>query len=287
MVDRLIGSRYQLRVEPDPQQAGEDYFAIHPEDLAYLDDGADNRAPDTPGYIHSIEVGSTVDGPGLRFVLFLTGCALRCQYCHNPDTWHLKNGRAFTVGEIVKEIHRYAEVLRISRGGLTISGGEPGLQPGFVRGIFHECQKLGVHTCLDTSGFKGAQFSDADLEDIDLQILDLKAGEEDLHRRLTRQPLQPTLDYARRLAALARPMWVRFVLVPGLTDGEDHIERLADFCAELGSLERVEILRFHQLGRDKWQRLGLEYALEDTEPPDAELTERVRSQFRSRGLLVY
>ncbi len=287
MAERLVGSRYQLRVEQDPDRQTDNYFAIYPDDLAYLDGGQTAEDGDLRGYIHSIEVGSTVDGPGLRFVLFLTGCALRCQYCHNPDTWHLRNGQPYRVSEIMSEIHRYAEVLRISRGGLTISGGEPGLQPEFVRRVFRECRKLGVHTCIDTSGFKGAQFSDADLLDIDLHILDIKAGDAELHQQLTRQPLQPTLDFARRLAELGRPLWVRFVLVPGLTDEVEQIDRVAEFCAGLGSLERVEILRFHQMGRDKWRQLGLNYRLTDVEPPSAELTERVRDQFRQRGLVVY
>jgi pyruvate formate lyase activating enzyme len=125
------------------------------------------------------------------------------------------------------------------------------------------------------------------LMDIDLNLLDIKSGDPEIYEKVTRQPLQPTLDYARRLSALKRPMWIRYVLVPGLTDGHDNVEKVADICAGLESVERVEILRFHQMGRDKWQKLGLEYPLETVEPPDAELTERVRGQFRSRGLTVY
>jgi pyruvate formate lyase activating enzyme len=129
--------------------------------------------------------------------------------------------------------------------------------------------------------------TDADLMDIDLHLLDIKSGDPDTYKRITNQPLQPTLDYARRLSALGRPMWVRFVLVPGLSDDYDNVEKVADICAELKSLERVEILRFHQMGREKWHSLGLTYPLENVEPPDAEVTERVRGQFRSRGLTVY
>ena len=123
--------------------------------------------------------------------------------------------------------------------------------------------------------------------DIDLNLLDLKSGDPAIYEKVTRQPLQPTLDYARRLSALGRPMWIRFVLVPGLTDGYDNVEKVADICAGLRSVERVEILRFHQMGRDKWHKLGLAYPLENVEPPEAALTERVRAQFRSRGLTVY
>jgi pyruvate formate lyase activating enzyme len=125
------------------------------------------------------------------------------------------------------------------------------------------------------------------LMDIDLNLLDIKSGDPEIYEKVTHQPLQPTLDYARRLSALRRPMWIRYVLVPGLTDGHDNVEKVADICAGLQSIERVEILRFHQMGRDKWQKLGLAYPLENVEPPDAELTERVRGQFRSRGLTVY
>ena len=144
-----------------------------------------------------------------------------------------------------------------------------------------------MHTCLDTSGRLGERLSDEELMDVDLNLLDIKSGDPDIYQQVTRQPLQPTLDYARRLSDLGRPMWVRFVLVPGLTDGYDNVERVADICAGLGSLERVEILRFHQLGKGKWQKLGIDYPLKDAEPPSAELTERVRGQFLSRQLTVY
>jgi pyruvate formate lyase activating enzyme len=187
----------------------------------------------------------------------------------------------------MRQISKYAQVLKISKGGITLSGGEPMLQQAFVMQIFHRCKQLGLHTCLDTSGRLGDRFTDQELMDIDLNLLDIKSGDPEIYERVTRQPLQPTLDYARRLSALGRPMWVRFVLVPGLTDGYDNVEKVADICGELASLERVEILRFHQMGRDKWQKLGVEYPLEGVEPPDSELTERVRGQFRSRGLTVY
>jgi pyruvate formate lyase activating enzyme len=168
-----------------------------------------------------------------------------------------------------------------------LSGGEPVVQRAFTMQIFRRCKQLGLHTCLDTAGRLGDRLSDDDLQHIDLQLLDIKSGDPDTYQRITNQPLQPTLDYARRLSALGRPMWVRFVLVPGLSDDFDNVEKVADVCAELKSLERVEILRFHQMGKDKWHRLGLEYKLENVEPPSAELSERVRGQFRSRGLTVY
>lgn len=239
------------------------------------------------GYVHSWEVGSTMDGPGIRFVLFLTGCLLRCQYCHNPDSWHLHNGRPMTIDAIRTEIDKYAHALKIAGGGITFSGGEPVVQLPFLRRMLSDCKALGLHTALDTSGRLGARLSDEDLAAIDLQILDIKSGDPATYERATAQPLAPTLDYARRLSDLDRPMWIRFVLVPGLTDANDNVERLADFVAGLNAVERVEILRFHQMGAPKWEALGLDYLLGDTPPPDPESTERVRAQFRARGLTVF
>jgi pyruvate formate lyase activating enzyme len=285
MGEPTVGSRYELHVAArgaaEAKKAA-DYYEVHPGDVEEAE-GED----DLVGYVHSYEVGSTVDGPGIRFVGFLTGCLLRCQYCHNPDTWHKHNGEPVTVSRAMQQIGKYAQVLKISQGGVTLSGGEPMLQRPFTLAIFRRCKQLGLHTCMDTSGRLGERFTDAELMDIDLNILDIKSGDPATYERVTRQPLQPTLDYARRLSELRRPLWVRYVLVPGLTDARDNVQKVADFCAGLKSLERVEILRFHQMGRDKWHELGLRYPLENVEPPDAELTERVRGQFRSHGLTVY
>jgi pyruvate formate lyase activating enzyme len=285
MSQPLIGSRYELHVARKgaaENKAVHDYFAVHPGDVEEVEDG-----DDVIGYVHSWEVGSTVDGPGLRFVGFLTGCPLRCQYCHNPDTWHKYNGHPVSVARSMRQIGNYAQVLKVSKGGVTISGGEPMLQRAFVSRIFRRCKQMGLHTCLDTSGRLGDRFTDQELMDIDLNLLDIKSGDPAVYEKVTHQPLQPTLDYAHRLSVLKRPMWIRFVLVPGLTDSHDNVEKVADICAGLESVERVEILRFHQMGSDKWRKLGLEYPLGDVAPPNTELTERVRGQFRSRGLTVY
>jgi len=280
-----VGSRYELHIDRAGAQESKverDYFAIHAADL---EDVAEED--DLVGYVHSYEVGSTVDGPGLRFVAFLSGCLLRCQYCHNPDTWHKRNGHPVTVSTAMRQVGKYAKVLKIAKGGITLSGGEPMVQRPFMTRIFRRCKELGLHTCLDTSGRMGEKMTDRDIMDIDLHLLDIKSGDPEIYRTVTHQPLQPTLDYANRLSALGRPMWIRYVLVPGLTDGFDNVEKVADICAGLKTIERVEILRFHQLGSDKWTKLGLEYPLEKCEAPSAELTERVRGQFRSRGLTVY
>ena len=285
MAEPRTGSRYELHIArkgTTESKAVHDYFAVHPGDI---EDAKDED--DLIGYVHSYEVGSTVDGPGIRFVAFVTGCLLRCQYCHNPDTWHKYNGHPVSVSRAMRQIGKYAHALRIAKGGITISGGEPMLQRPFVTTIFRRCKELGLHTCMDTSGRLGDKMTDQDLMDIDLNLLDIKSGDPATYEKVTRQPLQPTLDYAQRLSALGRPMWIRYVLVPGLTDDYDNVQKVAHFVAGLKTVERVEILRFHQMGSDKWRKLGLDYPLEKFESPNPELTERVRGQFRSHGLTVY
>jgi len=278
-------SRYDLYLAKSaPAAPGAAYFDIHDSDRETAADSADEALI---GYVHSTDLGSTVDGPGLRLVVFLTGCLLRCRYCHNPDTWHMRNGNPVSVAQAMRDIGQYVQVLSLSKGGITLTGGEPMVQTAFTARILRRCKAAGLHTCIETSGRLGERFTDAQLMDIDLHLLDIKSGDPLVYERVTRAPLQPTLDYARRLSDLGRPMWVRFVLVPGLTDGADNVQRVADFCAGLKSLERVEILRFHQLGRRKWDQLELNYTLRDTEPPSEVLTERVRGQFRSCGLTVY
>jgi pyruvate formate lyase activating enzyme len=278
-------SRYEFFTAPStPVKSGVDYFDVHPTDLEVVTETKDDELL---GYIHSVQLGSTVDGPGLRLVAFLTGCLMRCQFCHNPDTWHKKAGKPCSVTDAMRYVSRYAEVLKISEGGITLSGGEPLVQLEFTTRIFRLCKELGLHTCIETSGRLGDRLTDSQLMDIDLNLLDIKSGDPAIYERVTGSPLQPALDYGRRLSELGRPIWVTFVLVPGLTDGFDNVERLADFCATLKTAERVEILPFHQLGRPKWEKLGLNYLLNNTRPPSDELTERVRGQFRQRGLTVF
>jgi pyruvate formate lyase activating enzyme len=284
MSQSLIGSRYDFHVtrKGSEENRAQSYYAIYPGDVEVEQPG-----DSVVGYVHSWEVGSTVDGPGLRFVGFLSGCPLRCQYCHNPDTWHKHNGHPVTVARSMKQIGNYAHMLKVSNGGVTLSGGEPMVQHGFVTRVFRRCKQLNLHTCLDTSGRLGDRFTDDELMDVDLTLLDIKSGDPDTYLKITNQPLQPTLDFARRMSALKRPLWIRFVLVPGLSDGYDNVAKVADVCAELASVERIEVLRFHQMGTEKWHKLGLSYPLADVAPPDPELTERVRGQFRARGLTVY
>lgn len=239
------------------------------------------------GSVHSWELVTSVDGPGTRLTAFLAGCPLRCLYCHNPDTIQMRRGEPVLATELLNRVARYRAVFGATGGGLTISGGEPLMQPEFVARLLRGAKAMGLHTALDTSGFLGAACTDAMLDDIDLVLLDVKSGLPDTYRRVTGRDLQPTLDFGRRVAARGKEIWVRFVLVPGLTDDPVNVEAVADYVAGLATVTRVEVLPFHQMGRDKWASLGMRYELEDTPAPGPELVERVRDQFRSRGLKVY
>lgn len=236
------------------------------------------------GFLHSFTTGSTVDGPGVRLVAWTTGCNWRCRYCHNPDTWKLKNGIPVTVARATEQLRKYRNGLRAMAGGLTISGGEALVQDRFVVKLFQAAKGMGIHTALDTNGSLGQRLSDGELECVDLVLLDLKGWDADRHRELTGQDPGPTREFARRLAARGRPLWVRFVLIPGYTDDFDDIERIAGFTAELGVVERVDVLPFHQMGRYKWQKLGRDYPLATVEPPAADAVERACEIFRRHGL---
>jgi pyruvate formate lyase activating enzyme len=242
---------------------------------------------DTTGYIHSYTTGSAYDGPGLRTVIWTTGCQLRCQYCHNPDTWHLKGGAQTTVGRLVEEVARYGSFMRLTGGGVTVSGGEPLVQAPFVMQLLRGCKERGIHTALDTNGYLGDRLSDAEIELADLVLLDIKSWDPLAHRRVTGVEVSPTLAFARRLARLGRPMWVRFVLVPGLTDEPANIAGLADFVAGLSNVQRVEVLPFHQMGRAKWERLGAPYPLASTPEATASDTLRAAEIFRGKGVMAY
>ncbi len=239
------------------------------------------------GYFHSYEIVGAVNGPGVRFTLFLSGCPLRCQYCENADTWTMGNGRRVTMGRMVDEIAKYARFITIAHGGITVSGGEPMLQIRFLEALLRRCKEdLGLHTAVDTSGFLGDRASEKFLDLVDLFLLDIKSGDPDTYRLVTSAELAPTLRFARRLSDRGNRMWVRFVLVPGLTDAPDNVEAVAAFAATLNGVERVEVLPFHQLGANKWAELNLPYQLADVAPPSQELIERVENQFRSHGLPV-
>jgi pyruvate formate lyase activating enzyme len=239
------------------------------------------------GFLHSFTTGSTVDGPGVRVVAWTAGCMWRCQYCHNPDTWTMNNGMLVTVERAADELRKYRHGLKVMSGGFTLSGGEPLMQHRFAVRLFTVARAMGIHTAVETNGHYGAKLGDAELEAIDLVLLDIKTWDSERHRRLTGMTNDATRAFAERLAANKRPMWVRFVLVPQLTDDADNISRIASFTANLGNVERVDVLPFHQLGQFKWNKLGIPYQLDHTEPPTVEAVEQAVRLFRTEGLTAY
>jgi len=236
------------------------------------------------GFIHSFTTGSAVDGPGMRIVAWLTSCQFQCVFCHNPDTWKLKNGMPVPLARAIEVVKQYRHGLQTMKGGLTISGGEPLMQYPFLSKLFPAIHKAGIHTTLETNGFLGERLTDDDLSSIDLVMLGLKAIEPDLHRRLTGRENKTVHEFARRLAARKHAVWIRFVVVPGWTDNMDEVSRMADFVAGLGNVERVDVLPFHQMGRFKWERLGMEYQMQDATPPSKAKIDEVLNRFRAAGL---
>lgn len=240
--------------------------------------------PDGTGVISSWDLSVGVDGPGSRFVVFTCGCPLRCLYCQNPETWRMRDGRRVTVDEVMAEIGKYRRFIEVAGGGVTVSGGEPLIQPRFTAELLRRCKEAGLHTALDTSGFLGDRAGDALLADADLVLLDIKSGDPEAYRALTGRDLEPTLRFARRLAELGKRTWVRFVLVPGHTDTPEHVDAVARFVAQLGNVEHVDVLPFHRMATEKYSRLGLTFPLADVKPPGPDLMARVRAQFAVRGV---
>ncbi|SPT54105.1 Pyruvate formate-lyase 1-activating enzyme [Actinomyces bovis] len=242
----------------------------------------------TLGSIHSWELVTAVDGPGTRMTVFLNGCPLRCLYCHNPDTFLMKDGEPISADELLRRMKRYRGVFRASGGGITLSGGEVLMQPAFAARLLRGAKEMGIHTCIDTSGFLGVNCTDKMLDDIDLVLLDVKSGNEDTYKQVTGRELAPTIAFGDRLAAKGIEIWARFVLVPGLTDAPENVEQVARIIERWrSSVTRVEVLPFHQMGTDKWGSLGLDYKLRETRPPEPELVESTRAIFRSHGFTVH
>ncbi|WLR42453.1 pyruvate formate-lyase-activating protein [Bacillus carboniphilus] len=242
--------------------------------------------------IHSIETCGTVDGPGLRYIVFTQGCLLRCQYCHNPDTWNVRGGRDITVSEIINDLKEYLPFLKASGGGITVSGGEPLLHVPFLIELFKECKKLGVHTTIDSSGgcFHNHPAFIQPLEELlkytDLVLLDLKLIDEKRHKKLTGMTNRHILDFAQYLSDKDIPVWIRHVLVPGVTDREDDLAWLADFIKTLNNVKKVEVLPYHQLGMYKWEALGLKYELSHVDPPNDEQVKHAYDVLMGKKVLV-
>ncbi|HJU56347.1 MAG TPA: pyruvate formate-lyase-activating protein [Pyrinomonadaceae bacterium] len=239
------------------------------------------------GFLHSFTTGSAVDGPGVRVVGWTAGCQFRCLYCHNPDTWNMMNGIPVSLERATEALGQYRHGLKVMAGGFTLSGGEPLMQDRFAVRLFAAAQAMGIHTALDTNGYLGDRLTDEELERIDLVLLDIKGWDAERHRRLTGKEIGPVLYFARRLAERRRPVWLRYVFVPGLTDDPADIAHLAEFVGDLGNVERVDVLPFHQLGQFKWKKLGLDYTLAQLEPPTIDAVERACEQFRGKGLKAY
>ena len=263
------GSRHDLLVGLSPDA---------PDAADFRDDGEGAF-----GYVHSYESSSRYDGPGLRVVLFVSGCLLRCSYCHNPDTWHLKDGTYVSAEHVINRLGTFAPALRSLDGGLTISGGEPMVQLGFTARILAAARQMGLHTAIETSGFLGDRADDSYLSRLDLVLLDIKSGDPETYRTATGRDLAPTLRFAERLAAIGKPVWVRFTLVSGLTDDPANVEKIARFVAPMKNVEWVEVQPFHQLGAFKWKAMKLDYKHANTAAAPPDLVNRVIEQFRAAG----
>ena len=225
--------------------------------------------------IHSIETMGLLDGPGIRYVAFLQGCPLRCLYCHNPDTWDggCKKAKTMTVDEMVEDILKYQSYYRSSDGGVTIGGGEPLVQKKFVLELFKRLKQHDVHTALDTSGFTNMDDTTRGLLAVtDLVVLDIKASAK-RYKMLTGQTIDKTLEFAKVADEMKIPIWVRFVLVPGLNDDKSEYIALRELLKEFTNIEKFEVLPFHQMGAHKWDAMGTPYALKDTAPATKEMAE--------------
>ena len=238
------------------------------------------------GRIQAFESCGSVDGPGLRCVVFLQGCPLRCRYCHNPDSWEQNTGKIMSVTEVMHEILKYRHFMRFSRGGITLSGGEPLLQSDFSAALLRQCRENHIHTVLDTAGSVPLSLAAPVLDQADLVLLDIKSIDPDNYRDLTGGDLSHTMAIAAYLGRKNIPVWLRYVLVPGLTDRLEQLERLGLYASTMPTLERVEILPFHQIGAYKWQELHLPYDLADCLEPSAENIETARRVFTGYGLRV-
>lgn len=240
------------------------------------------------GRVHSFETLGTVDGPGIRFVVFMQGCMYRCLYCHNRDTWDTEAGMLYSVADVLEEIFSYLSFIDSSHGGVTVTGGEPLLQREFVRVLFKLLRQRDIHTCLDTNGYVTDHQYDLELEKLldctSLILLDIKHIDEQKHLALTKVSNRHTLKFAEYLHQKKQPVWIRHVVVPGYTDDLDDVRRLAEFIAPMDNVEKVELLPYHKLGAHKWAAYGDPYLLEKVEPPSRESMEAIKAVFRECGV---
>lgn len=229
----------------------------------------------TKGFVHSVESFGSVDGPGIRFLILLQGCPMRCQFCHNPDSWKTGIGEERTADELLDQAERFRAYWG-DNGGITVSGGEALLQIDFLLELFEKAKQRGIGTCLDTSAQlftrKVPFFEKFErlMELTDTVLLDIKHIDDEEHRKLTRHSNANILDCARYLSEIDKPVWIRHVLIPGITDKDEYLVRLRDFLSTLHNIERIEVLPYHTLGVYKYEKLGIDYPLKDVQPPAAE-----------------
>lgn len=237
---------------------------------------------------HSYESCGTVDGPGIRFILFLQGCLMRCKYCHNRDTWDLHSDKEISVEELMKEVLSYRHFMNASGGGVTASGGEAILQAEFVRDWFRACKAEGIHTCLDTNGFVRSYEPVIDelLDVTDLVLLDLKQLNDSIHQNLIGVPNKRTLQFAKYLEKRGQKTWIRYVVVPGYTDADEDVHKLGEFIKDMKNIEKVELLPYHRLGAHKWEAMGEKYELEHVKPPTKESLAHIQQILEGYGLVV-
>ena len=229
------------------------------------------------GRVHSFETFGAVDGPGIRFVIFMQGCSLQCKYCQNRDTWEINAGNQYSAEELLNKILKYKNYFLASGGGVTVSGGEPLLQYKFLIELFTLLKKENIHTAIDTSGNVDLTDDMKKLIDLtDLFLLDIKCINDEICKKLTGVSNKKELAFAKYLSSINKPMWIRQVLVPGITDKEEDLLKLKDFIHSLNSVQKVEILPYHDLGRFKWEELGLKYELDGISPATPEDVSRAK-----------
>lgn len=228
------------------------------------------------GYIHSIETLGTLDGPGIRYVIFMQGCPLRCAFCHNPDTWRMANGQVKTVKWLLEDIKNYISFFQSSGGGVTVSGGEPLLQAAFVSELFIELKKLNIHRVVDTSGFAEVEKIINLMALTDLVLLSVKHPDPERHREICGHSQQRPLSFARYLSKIEMPVWIRYVLIPGVSTSPEDLTRLADMIAKMPNVQKLELLPYNTMGVSKWQELGIKSALLDSPSPSPQEVEESR-----------
>ena len=219
------------------------------------------------GKIHSIESMGLVDGPGIRVVIFMQGCSLRCKYCHNPDTWTMEGGEEYTPEDLIKKILRFKPYFESSGGGVTFSGGEPLKQPKFLLEMLKLCKEKGIHTCIDTAGYGNGDYDEI-LKYTDLVLFDIKHFTKEGYKNVTYMDINKSLEFLEAMERNNTKKWIRHVIVPGLTDGEEHIKALGEYIKTISNVEKIELLPYHLLGANKYEVLNIPYPLKGVKAMD-------------------